>query len=172
MNMMQSLSVEALEGTFRDTGFHAVVGAGFGLRADARTGGSDNVSQLAHVDLDVLASALVAAFRAHSHINNVMTHISAARWDHIERALHIILNPAKVPVGLSRLEANIVDLLFAERGVTGRIAKPYFETLLARFLPTSAAQMQAHVLSLHETAHISQEANSGSVRIAIAGVVR
>ncbi|WP_417417963.1 hypothetical protein [Hoeflea sp.] len=167
MSMMQSGPVEAFDGTECGAGLHPAVGTGFSFDADANPGGGDIVPQQAVVDPAALVSALVAAFRAHSHINNVMTHVSGARWDEIERALHIILDIAAVPAGLSRLEANIVDLLCAERGVTGRIFKPYFETLLARLLPAvPAGHLQAHVLSLHQAAQIYEEDNPGVVRIA------
>lgn len=168
MSMMQFQQLRALDGTDRSAGYHGPVGFKFNFGADVSAGDGDIVPQQTAPDLDVLASALVAAFRAHSHINNVMTHISGARWDHIERALHIILDFAAVPVALSRLEANIVDLICAERGVTGRIFKPYLETLLARLLPPiPAAQLQVHVWSLHEAAQIFEDGNPGFTRLAI-----
>ena len=174
MTMMQSGPVEAFDGTECGAGLHPAVGTGFSFGADANTGDGDIVPQQMAIEIDVLASALVAAFRAHSHINNVMTHVSGARWDQIERALHIILDSVAVPAGLSRLEANIVDLLCAERGVSGRIFKPYFEMLLTRLLPLApAGHLQVHVLSLHEAAQIYEEDNPGSARIVIkTGAVR
>lgn len=174
MTMMQSRPVEAFGGTERGAGLHLAAAPGFRFGGDANTSDGDIVPQQMGIDPAALASALTAGFRAHSHINNVMTHVSGARWDHIERALHAILDIAAVPAGLSRLEANIVDLLCAERGVTGRIFKPYFETLLARILPPiPAAHLHAHVLSLHEAAQTYEDGNPGAARIAIkAGEVR
>lgn len=137
MIMMQSRPVEAYGRTDRGAGLHLAAAPGFRFGGDANTSDGDIVPQQSAVDLGAIASALVAEFRANSHINNVMPHISGARWDHIERALHAILDIAAVPAGLSRLEANIIDLLCAERGVTGRIFKPYFEMLLARIRPPS-----------------------------------
>lgn len=160
MTMIQSEPVEVFKG--------AECGTGFSFDVDANPDDGDIVPQQPVVDSAALVGSLVAAFRAHSHINNVMAHVSGARWDQIERALHVILDIADVPADLSRLEANIVDLLCAERGVTGRIFKPYFETLLARLLPpVPAGHLQAHVLSLHRAAQIYEEDNSGAPRIAI-----
>ncbi|MCY0149878.1 hypothetical protein OEG84_19780 [Hoeflea sp. G2-23] len=102
--------------------------------------------------LEALTRAVVASFRANSHITNVMTHISGARWDQIEDALRVILDRGARPLQLSRLEANIVDLICAERGVTGRMLKPYFHAVLCRLLPpAAAASLQAHIMRLHET---------------------
>ena len=108
MTMMQSEPVEAFKGAECGAGLHPAVGTGVSFGADANPGDGDIVPQQAVVDSAALVGALVAAFRAHSHINNVMTHVSGARWDRIERALHIILDIADVPADLSRLEANIV----------------------------------------------------------------
>ncbi|WP_047028543.1 hypothetical protein [Hoeflea sp. IMCC20628] len=166
MSMMQFQQLRAFDGAERNVGYHEAIGSEFDFGADVNAGDGDIVPQQTAPDLEVLAGDLVAAFRAHSHINNVMTHISGARWDHVEHALHIILNSAAPPVGLSRLEANILDLICAERGVTGRIIKPFLETLLARLLPPiAAAQLQAHMRSLHE-AQMSEEANPSFSRIA------
>lgn len=150
MNMMQFHSGRAVEdgdGAYISLG---LVRTTRDLVADASAEGEDTVPLQMAMAPGVLASALVAAFRAHSHINNVMTHISGARWDHIERALHVILDCDSVSVRLNRLEANIVELICAESGVTGRIVRPYFETQLGRLLPPIlATRLQAHVLSLH-----------------------
>lgn len=173
MNMMQFKPFGAFYDTGHDTGCHEAVSSELNLGAGVGADDGDIMPQQMVPDLDVLASALVAAFRAHSHINNVMTHISGARWDDIERALHVILNSVAVPFGLSRLEANIIDLICAERGVTGRIFKPYFEMLLTRLLPpVQVAHLQAHILSLHEVAQM-RDGRSGPAPGAIkTGVAR
>lgn len=99
-----------------------------------------------------LAAIVVAHFRAHGHICNVLTHISGAKWDRVEEAIRVILDPCAGKPELTPLAENIVDLLCAERGVTGRIVKPYFETLLAHVLPADvAARICVHVACLcHE----------------------
>lgn len=104
---------------------------------------------LAEMPVSTLAAIVVASFRAHGHICNVMTHISGARWDSVEEAIRVILDPRAGKPEMTPLAENIVDLLCAERGVTGRIVKPYFETLLTRLLPIEvAARMCAHVACL------------------------
>ena len=90
-------------------------------------------------DPDNLVKNIVAAFRSHGHICNVMTHISGTQWDQVENALRVILDPRTERQALNSLAENIVDLLCANRGVTGRIVKPYFESLLAKMLPSDVA---------------------------------
>ncbi|MEC5293505.1 hypothetical protein VSX64_23295 [Aurantimonas sp. C2-6-R+9] len=104
---------------------------------------------LAEMPVSTLAAIVVASFRANGHICNVMTHISGARWDRVEEAIRVILDPCAGKRQMTPLAANILDLLCAEHGVTGRIVKPYFEVLLGRLLPADvAARMCAHVACL------------------------
>jgi hypothetical protein len=81
-----------------------------------------------------LAFRLSAAFRAHPHVSNVLTHISHAKWGEVERSINSILDPANMSDDLSPLGQNIVDLMVAERGITGKIMKPYFHAVLHRLL--------------------------------------
>ena len=67
-----------------------------------------------------LAFLVVAAFRRHPHINNVLTHISGANWQRVEQAQRAILNPLTASRDLTPLARNILDLMCADRGVTGR----------------------------------------------------
>ena len=95
-----------------------------------------------------LAFRIFAVFRGHPHISNVLTHISRANWAQVERELNIILNPTTTG-GLSSLARNIVDLMCAERGVTGKILKPYFHAALQRLLgPDEAERLIRHVEAL------------------------
>jgi hypothetical protein len=87
-----------------------------------------------------LAFRIFAAFRAHPHINNVLTHISRADWTGLERSLGIILDLATTPDNLSSLEQNIIDLMCADRGITGRILKPYFHAVLHKLLDSQRAE--------------------------------
>ena len=101
------------------------------------------------IAIDDLVFTVVAAFRRHPHINNVMTHISGARWERVEQVLRVILDPLAGSRDLSPLARNIVDLMCADRGVTGRILKPCFRDLLATVLsPRLAARLTAHVTCL------------------------
>lgn len=88
---------------------------------------------------DELVKTVVASFRRHGHICNVLTHISGVRWDRVEKALRAILHPQTRCRDLDPLAENIVDLLCADGGVTGRIMKPHFESLLAALLPAEVA---------------------------------
>lgn len=93
-----------------------------------------------------LAFRIVAAFRADPHINNVLTHISRANWALVERDINSILDPATVSEELSPLAQNLIDLMYAERGVTGKILKPYFHDALDKLLePSRAQQLIRHV---------------------------
>src|SRR6478735_12467128 len=87
-----------------------------------------------------LAFRIFAAFRAHPHVNNVLTHISRAKWAEVEKSLNHILDLATISDDLSPLEENIVELMVGERGITGKILKPYFLATLHRILEPSHAQ--------------------------------
>ena len=89
-----------------------------------------------NIDLDNLVKDIVAAFRSHGHICNVMTHISDTQWAQVENALRVILDPRTGWQALNPLAENIVDLLCADRGVTGRIVKSYFKSLLGKMFPS------------------------------------
>ena len=92
---------------------------------------------------------IVAAFRRHPHINNVLTHISGGSWSRIEDALQVIVDPDASGRDLSPLACNIIDLICADRGVTGRIVKPYYRELLGGALgETVATRLIAHVTYL------------------------
>ncbi len=96
-----------------------------------------------------LAFQIYAAFRAHPHICNVLTHISRAKWDEVERSINSILDPATTSDDLSPLGRNIVDLMVAERGTTGKILKPYFHAVLHRLLdPSQPERLIRHIETL------------------------
>jgi hypothetical protein len=98
------------------------------------------VAPLDAAEAHALARELVAAFRRHPHINNVMTHVALGRWERVEDALaEILVGPAD-PAGLSPLTRNILDLLWGEAGVTGRILKPLFLGCCRRYLRPERAE--------------------------------
>lgn len=102
------------------------------------------------IDMDDLVFRVVAAFRRHPHVNNVLTHISRADWRAVEQAIRAILDPGSLARDLSPLACNIVDLMCADRGVTGRILKPYYQELLGVMLGEAvAARFIAHAGCLH-----------------------
>jgi hypothetical protein len=97
-----------------------------------------------------LAFRIFAVLRAHPHINNVLTHISRAKWVEVEHALNRILDPSTISDDLSPLEENIIDLLVGERGITGKILKPYFQAALHRIVePSRAERLIRHVNALY-----------------------
>lgn len=99
--------------------------------------------------VDVAYAALVA-FRQHPHLSNVLTHVSRSDWHAVAGALRAILDLRTRSRRLSPLACNIVELMCAERGVTGRILKPYFRALLEAILPPRrAARLIAHVDRLY-----------------------
>lgn len=91
-----------------------------------------------------LAYRIFASFRAHPHINNVLTHIARANWIQVEHTLNTILDPTTTSGGLSPLAQNIVDLMCAERGITGKILKPHFHAALYRLLGPNGAKLLIH----------------------------
>jgi hypothetical protein len=110
---------------------------------------ADTADDRREVDIEALVPSLVAAFRWHPHVNNVLTHICGARWERIAQALRAIFAPAAASGRLSPLADNLVELMWAERGVTGRILKPYLRQLLADILPRrSAERLLDHVAAL------------------------
>ncbi|MCB1413556.1 MAG: hypothetical protein KDJ76_10550 [Xanthobacteraceae bacterium] len=95
------------------------------------------------------AFAVVAAVRRHPHVSNVLTHISGQNWARVEEAFRAILNPQTGPSDLTPLGRNIVDLICAERGVTGRLFKPYLTQVLSALTgPQPAANTLAHIARL------------------------
>jgi hypothetical protein len=130
------------------------------------------------VDIEALAPRLVAAFRAHPHINNVLTHICAAQWERVEQALRAIFASAAASRRLSPLADNLVELMWAERGVTGRILKPYLRERLAGLLPRQSAERlldQVAALSLARQARplpLPRDRGEPDVRAGRAGAAR
>src|SRR5450759_2569701 len=93
-----------------------------------------------------LAFRVLVAFRVHPHLSNVLTHISGANWAKVERSLNSIFDLATPSGSLSPLDQNIIDLMCADRGVTGRILKPYFHAVLRRVLePNHAERLIRHI---------------------------
>lgn len=95
------------------------------------------------------AFRVYAAFRAHPHINNVLTHISRAKWIEVEQSINSILDLATTSGDLSPLGQNIIDLMAAERGITGKILKPYFHAIVQKLLePHQAERLIRHIEAL------------------------
>lgn len=107
------------------------------------------MQQGCEIDLNDLAFSIAAAFRGHPHISNVLTHISGANWSAVENALRVILDPCAGSRDFSPLARNIVDLMCADRGVTGRIVKPFYRERLVMLLGDQvASHFIAHITSL------------------------
>jgi hypothetical protein len=119
-------------------------------RAAAKLQRAPDAPEQVAADLDDLVFRVVAAFRRHPHVNNVLTHIARADWRAVEQAVRAILDPCSLARDLSPLACNIVDLMCADRGVTGRILKPYYQDLLRIVLgEPAAARFIAHVGCLY-----------------------
>lgn len=102
----------------------------------------------AHPELYIaeLAFRVRVAFRVHPHLSNVLTHISGANWAKVEQSLNAILDLTTPSGSLSSLDQNIIDLMSADRGITGRIMKPYFHAVLRRVLePDRAERLIRHI---------------------------
>jgi hypothetical protein len=122
----------------------------------------------ADIAVDDLVFHVAAAFRGHPHINNVLTHISGANWNAIEAALRAILDPSTGSRDLSPLARNIIDLMCADRGITGRIVKPFYRDLLKHLLGNDmSSRFITHITSLFLESEIA--ARSGVVLNPVAG---
>jgi hypothetical protein len=105
--------------------------------------------------IDDLAFSLVAALHRHPHLSNVLTHISRSSWPRIEHTLRVILDPVTQHRDLTPLARNMLDLMVAERGDTGRIFKPYFGALLTALAGPNKAEVllsRIHRLAAPDTA--------------------
>jgi hypothetical protein len=80
----------------------------------------------------------------------VLTHISRAKLVEVERSLNRIVDPSTTVDALSPLEENIIELMVGERGITGKILKPYFQAVLYRILgPDGAERLIRHINALY-----------------------
>lgn len=132
---------------------------------------SPRTSVIAKIDQPLpadLAFILTALFRQHSHIGNVLTHISGRDWTMVESAFGSIVDPDIGSKALSPLAQNIVELICGDRGVTGRMMKPYFRAVLGKILGVdSALRMMQRVSVLfaelewarHQTSNNALSAN-------------
>ncbi|MBC6718730.1 hypothetical protein H9Q09_21340 [Aurantimonas sp. DM33-3] len=108
------------------------------------------------IDAADLAVTMVANFRAHPHICNVMTHISGGNWTKIKETMAAILDVSSADATLSKLAENIVELICADGGTTGRILKPFFDQMLAAYLPAAAGrEVRTHVTALFRRTSLS-----------------
>lgn len=115
--------------------------------------------RLPEFDCEEIAKTLTAAFRWHPHSSNVLTHICGSQWTKIEAAMRSIVDPAAGWADLSPLSQNLVELMWAERGVTGRILKPYLREFVARKLsPRASDRLLRHL------AHLCPKQKIDSVR--------
>lgn len=119
-----------------------------------------------------LAFRIVAAFRAHPHVNNVLTHISRSDWASVERSLRRILDPATADLMLSPLEQNLIELMCADRGITGRTLKPLFRDILGKLLDGDAVKwVVAHVDDLFVQTHKALPGPTAATQAILQGVV-
>lgn len=113
------------------------------------TGEGVGTMPVPEVSRNELVQIVAVAFRRHPHVGNVLTHVSGARWDRVAAALDVIFDPSTKRGELSPIAMNLVELISAEGGPTGRILKPFISDLLERLLPSGAAtRLLAHVEGL------------------------
>jgi hypothetical protein len=91
-----------------------------------------------------LAFGLVARLRADGHLSNVLTHLSAGKWSAVEEAIVAILRPRAATGRLSGLARNILELLCDDRGVTGRLMRPFFFAQIAQLAGKTQAVRLEH----------------------------
>jgi hypothetical protein len=138
--------IDVLDGTSPRVEIEATFEPVHGLLGDE---GTAPVEPERFPSLDDLVFSVVAAFRQHGHVSNILTHISGNNWGKVEQALRSILDPHAGSRDLSPLAQNIIELMCAVRGVTGRIMRPYFRSLLNAILePEVAARFAQHVTVL------------------------
>lgn len=63
----------------------------------------DAAGNVLECDLDDLAQTMVAMFRSHPHIKNILTHRCGGKWEQIGQALGVIFNPLATLNDLSPL---------------------------------------------------------------------
>lgn len=118
----------------------ALPGALLRHQSPRQTARSQGAAKRPRISVDELAFRMLVALRVHPHLGNVLTHVSGADWTRVERSLKAILDSATTSDSLSPLERNMVDLICADRGITGRIMKPYFHAALNRVLERDHAE--------------------------------
>jgi len=88
-----------------------------------------------------LAACLIIDLRHHAHFNNVLTHASGAEWPLVLQTLTSLLDPA-AEVPADAFGRNLLELLCGERGVTGKMLKPWFTEWLGAACGTEIAQIR------------------------------
>lgn len=82
--------------------------------------------------IEDLVFTLVALLRADGHLCNVLTHISSGDWRAVEQAITSILSSRTSSKKLPNVARNMLELICDNRGVTGRIMRPFFFEAIAR----------------------------------------
>ena len=114
-----------------------------------------------------LAADLVVQLRHHRHFNNVLTHVSRDNWPGVEQALARLLGNFTGPLALDALSVNLLALLSGERGLTGRMMKPWFAEQLCHY--TSAANNRslerrlAKLHARHASAPVAQKKSAARI---------
>lgn len=81
--------------------------------------------------LDEMTFALIARFRGHGHLCNVLSHIGSGNWRTIEQAIASILRPRARSSNLNAIARNILELVADGRGTTGPIMRSAFFAAIA-----------------------------------------
>jgi uncharacterized protein (DUF2249 family) len=141
--------MRAQSGLDRQIELHTPTGAIFPCEFPPETPEPHSVAARPELSIGELAFRVRVAFRVHPHLSNVLTHISGASWAKVEQSLNVIFDLATTSGSLSSLDQNIIDLMSADLGITGRIMKPYFHAVLRRVLePDHAQRLIRHIDAL------------------------
>ena len=101
------------------------------------------------LELDRLTFALVAKFRGHGHLCNVLTHVGSGNWRAIEQSIATILHPRARAARLGVIDRNIV-----ERGITGPIMQSvFFDTVAREAGAQDAKRIKRKIAGLHGRMH-------------------
>src|SRR5450759_1926793 len=113
--------MRAQSGLDRQIELHTPTGAIFPCEFPPETPEPHSVTARPELSIGELAFRVRVAFRVHPHLSNVLTHISGASWAKVEQSLNVIFDLAPTSGSLSSFDQNIIDLMSADRGITGRI---------------------------------------------------
>jgi hypothetical protein len=106
------------------------------------------------LELDRLTFALVAKFRGHGHLCNVLTHVGSGNWRAIEQSIATILRPRARAARLGVIDRNIVELVAGGRGITGPIMRSvFFDTVAREAGAQDARRIRRKIAGLHERMH-------------------
>ncbi|WIJ26981.1 hypothetical protein [Devosia sp. RR2S18] len=110
---------------------------------EVQTTGVDGAEAAGSLDPQTTADLLIIGLRDHPHFNNVLTHVLHADRPLAQKSMERLLR-LEDEAPLTSLEANLVSLLCGERGVTGKMMRPWVAAQLRRLLSEQDASRIEH----------------------------